>query len=215
MRVTMISKIVGDQRVKWSRFKDDRDVSKAQRTQDLDKIAREARPSESFVPTAWKPKWQRERDEALEAEALALEKAKLALEAAEKTAADGESAAGGVNAPSARLKPRMQLCFLGPPSGGKSCLLGHLYYITGGVAKSKVEAYEKKCMEMGQGGSKMAWVVSKHKIERERGMSVCCARLEIQTERYLLMGVDTPNKKGYSLYTIELVVTPSTTHSQT
>ena len=158
----MISRIIGDNRVKWSHFKDDKDVSQAQREQDLDKIARESTATAaSAAPLAWKPKWQRERDEALEAEAKAIADAQAALEADAK---DSEAAGGGggdadaAHAPRARLKPRMQLTLLGPSESGKSSLLGHLYYITGGIAKSTVEGYEKKCLEQGHGGSKMAWV---------------------------------------------------------
>lgn len=180
----MISRIVGAERVKWSHFKDDKDVSQAQREQDLGKIARESKVTgASAAPLAWKPKWQRERDEALEAEA--------------KAVADAQEAAEADIASSARLKPRMQITLLGPSESGKSCLLGHLFYITGGVAKSTVSDYEKKSLESGHGGSKMAWVAERHPLERDRGISMCCSRLEIQTNRYLVLGVDTPGHRDF------------------
>eukprot|EP00946_MAST-07B_sp_MAST-7B-sp1_P002762 g2762.t1 len=108
----MISRIVGNNRVKWSQFKDDKDVSQAQREQDLDKIAQEsAVTSAASAPLAWKPKWQRERDEALAAAAKAIADAQSAEEAA-GAAEDGET--DTVNAPLARLKPRIQITLVGP-----------------------------------------------------------------------------------------------------
>ena len=192
----MISRIIGDNRVKWSHFKDDKDVSQAQRDQDLGKIARESKvTAATAAPLAWKPKWQRERDEALEAEAKAVADAQATAEA---EAAEGTASTNAESsAPRARLKPRMQITLLGPSESGKSCLLGHLFYITGGVDKSTVAGYEKDASKVGQAGSKMAWVAERHPLERERGISMCCSRLEIQTDRYLVMGVDTPGHRDF------------------
>ena len=55
--------MVKDRR-KWSAFKDEKDVSQAQRTQDLQKISREAAPGEeTTIPKPWIPKWMKEKQE--------------------------------------------------------------------------------------------------------------------------------------------------------
>ena len=49
----MIASMVGKDRRKWAQFKDDKDVSQAQREQDLGKIAKAAEETNIKPPTPW------------------------------------------------------------------------------------------------------------------------------------------------------------------
>ncbi len=189
----MISRLTGGDKGRrhWSKFKDEKDVSSAQRKQDLAKIARNAEVTEHSTPAPWKPKWMRERDRAIaEAEAALAEK-----HAQGADGADGADGAAGPVAPRARTKPCVFLGFLGPSGAGKSTLLGHLTYQTGGCKKATVDKYEKTLAAQGAASRKFAWVVDDIQLERERQATVRVSRRNFQTARFLAVGVDVPGHR--------------------
>ena len=197
----MISRLTGGDKGRrhWSKFKDEKDVSSAQRKQDLAKIARNAEVCEHGTPAPWKPKWMRERDRAI-AEAQAAQAQRDADQQQEADGAGGSVGGGssgfvGPVAPTARSKPCVFLGFLGPSGAGKSTLLGHLTYQTGGCKKATVEGYEKTLAAQGAAARKFAWVVDDILLERERQATVRVSRRDFQTARFLAVGVDVPGHR--------------------
>ena len=185
----MISSLVKDRR-HWSKFKDDKDVSSAQRKQDLNKIALAAAPGEeTSIPKPWMPKWMKEKM-IFEAEEAKLQADALAAEA------DG----GNNNnlAPVAKVKPRLNIVLIGPSNGGKSTIFGHLKLRFGrNVTKKTMINLEKKAMEQGKGNKKFAWVSDTTKVERDRDSTVTLSRSEIISERFSINVTDIPSQRNF------------------
>ena len=181
--------MVKDRR-KWSAFKDEKDVSQAQRTQDLQKIAREAAPGEeTTIPKPWVPKWMKEKQE-FEAEE-AKHHAEAAFEAANNNNKEDHLA------PAARRKKNLNLCLLGPPNAGKSTLAGHLIHRFGQLTKTQLIALEKKAMQVGKGSRKFAWSVDRTKEERQCDSTMIVTRHGIEIERYSCCIIDVPSHRRF------------------
>jgi len=68
--------------------------------------------------------------------------------------------------------PQCGVVALGHHQCGKSTALGHLIYRMGSIDLRAIEGFKKKSKEMGRASYYYAWVMDKHRYERERGMTI-------------------------------------------
>ena len=192
----MISSLVKERR-KWSQFKDDKDISQAQRTQNLKKIAEMAEPGEeTSIPKPWQPKWLRDK---LLFEA---EEAKLHAEAeaeAEAATGDGDGDGDDLLESAARAKPRINIVLVGPPNSGKSTIFGHLQHRFGSnyTTKKKLIQIEKSALVLGKGTKKFAWVSDRMQTERDRDSTITLSRAQLLSARFQINLTDIPSHRHF------------------
>mmetsp|Transcript_6104 Transcript_6104/g.8954 ORF Transcript_6104/g.8954 Transcript_6104/m.8954 type:complete len:448 (-) Transcript_6104:211-1554(-) len=74
--------------------------------------------------------------------------------------------------PPKKVKLSCSIVALGHHQCGKSTALGHLIYRMGSIDLRAIEGFKKKSKEMGRASYYYAWVMDKHRYERERGMTI-------------------------------------------
>ena len=189
----MISSMVKERR-NWSKFKDDKDVSQAQREQDLGKIAKAAEASEFVAPTAWMPKWKREKEKfELEEQQASAD----AIAAATSKNSDGSGSHSEPMAPMARSKPSLSVVFLGAPRGGKTTMIGHLCHRFGSLLKKELNAIEKKAVLQGRGTKKLAWSIDRTTIEREQDTSIQFVCSSFVSKRFCVCAINVPSQRNF------------------
>jgi elongation factor 1-alpha len=80
---------------------------------------------------------------------------------------------------------------------GKSTTAGHLIYKCGGIDKRTIDRYEKECSEKGSSSFKYAWVMSKLKSERERGITIDISLWQFETPKYHFTIIDAPGHRDF------------------
>lgn len=197
----MISRLVGDRRRHWSRYKDEREKTLAQKTQDLEKIQKNATvdPNRPTVPMAGPAR-----------------KAHKAYVDEEKKAAAQATIKQAQDALLTQNKPHMNIVVVGARGAGKSTLIGHMMYKTGAIQKSRIAKLEAAAAAQGKGMDRFAWLCNRHANEREWDTTVSARAHYFESERYRWTAIDAPgctdflkNKlRAMSLASIATLVVP-------
>ncbi|KAJ7733354.1 translation elongation factor 1a [Mycena metata] len=96
-------------------------------------------------------------------------------------------------------KTHVNVVLIGHVDSGKSTTTGHLIYKCGGILKRTIEKYEKEATELGKGSFKYAWVLDKLKAERERGITIDIALMEVRDAQVLRHApvIDAPGHRDF------------------
>ena len=94
-------------------------------------------------------------------------------------------------------KVHISLVVIGHVDSGKSTTAGHLIYKCGGIDKRTIDRYEKECSEKGSSSFKYAWVMSKLKSERERGITIDISLWQFETPKYHFTIIDAPGHRDF------------------
>ena len=81
------------------------------------------------------------------------------------------------------IKPAVRLAVCGHVDSGKSTTLGHLIYLLGGITEEEMAKNEAGSAAMGKSSFKYAWSLDKSKDERERGVTIMCHSVDINTTK--------------------------------
>jgi translation elongation factor EF-1alpha len=182
------SMVKAKDRRKWSQFKDDKDVSQAQREQDLVKIAKEAEKTMFVAPKAWMPKWKKDQM------AFELQESEAAAAAAAAALNDKE---GPDIAPIARKKPTLSMVVLGPQQSGKTTIVGHLCHRFGSTTKKELLEIEKKAVLKGRGTKKFAWSIDKTKLERDQDTTIQSTRSSFVSKRFTVCCINISSQRKF------------------
>ena len=81
------------------------------------------------------------------------------------------------------IKPAVTLAVCGHVDSGKSTTVGHLLYLLGDISEEEMAKNEAGSTAMGKGSFKYAWELDKSKDERERGVTIMCHSVDINTTK--------------------------------
>ena len=94
-------------------------------------------------------------------------------------------------------KIHINLVVIGHVDSGKSTTAGRLIYMCGGIDKKTIEKLEKESRNMGYASIRYAWVLSKLKAERKRGMTIDISLSKFQTEKFCFTIIDAPGHRDF------------------
>lgn len=94
-------------------------------------------------------------------------------------------------------KTHASIVIIGHVDSGKSTTGGHLLYLSGGIERKVMEKYERDATAMGKDSFKFAFVLSKLKAEKERGMTIEISLVNFQTEKYHFTIIDAPGHRDF------------------
>ena len=94
-------------------------------------------------------------------------------------------------------KPKVNLIVIGHVDSGKSTSTGHLIYKCGGINERELQKLEDEAKLTGQESFKFAWILSKLKAERERGMTITCALFKFESLKFHYTIIDAPGHRDF------------------
>jgi len=94
-------------------------------------------------------------------------------------------------------KVHMNIVVIGHVDSGKSTTTGHLIYKCGGISPKVLEKIEKEAIAMGKGAFKFAFIMSKMKAEKERGITIDISLFKFESPRYQFTVIDAPGHKDF------------------
>jgi len=98
---------------------------------------------------------------------------------------------------SADKKPHLSLVVMGNVDSGKSTTVGHLLYKVGCVDEQTMQKHAVMAAEYGKASFKYAWIMDKLRQERERGLSVECSSMRMETLHRVLSINDCPGHRDF------------------
>ena len=97
----------------------------------------------------------------------------------------------------AKLKPVINVVFVGHVDHGKSTTIGRLMFDTGAVSPQELEKLKAEAQKHGKAGFEFAYVMDKFKEERERGVTIDLSYKKLQTQKYQVTIIDAPGHKDF------------------
>ena len=97
----------------------------------------------------------------------------------------------------ARVKPHLNLIFVGHVDHGKSTTVGRLLYDSGVIDEQTLRKLKEKAQELGKAGFEFAFVMDQLKEERERGVTIDLAHKKFTTPKYEFTIIDAPGHKDF------------------
>lgn len=94
-------------------------------------------------------------------------------------------------------KPQLSVIVLGHIDTGKSTTTGHLLYKSGFLDQRSMDKLTRESAELGKASFKYAWVMSKLKMERERGISLELSFAKFETPEFVFTLVDAPGHRNF------------------
>eukprot|EP00727_Mastigamoeba_balamuthi_P010129 m51a1_g5739 putative elongation factor 1-alpha 1 (1748) ;mRNA; r:1147184-1156452 len=94
-------------------------------------------------------------------------------------------------------KPRVSVATIGNVDSGKSTILGRMVVELGFVPPHALERYERDCAALGKTSHKYAWILSRLRDERERGMTVEVGSWSIETPQREVDLIDCPGHRTF------------------
>src|SRR3989344_5816834 len=97
----------------------------------------------------------------------------------------------------ARVKPHINLVFIGHVDHGKSTTVGRLLYDSGAINEQALRKLKEKAEELGKGGFEFAFIMDNLKEEQERGVTIDLSYKKFQTPKYEFTIIDAPGHKDF------------------
>jgi elongation factor 1-alpha len=97
----------------------------------------------------------------------------------------------------AKVKPHINLVFIGHVDHGKSTTVGRLMFDSGNVDEQQMRKLKQKAEELGKKGFEFAFVMDNLKEEQERGVTIDLAHKRFDTDKYYFTVIDAPGHKDF------------------
>ncbi len=97
----------------------------------------------------------------------------------------------------ARIKPHLNLVFIGHVDHGKSTTVGRLLFDGGAVSEQEMRKLKEKAAELGKSGFEFAYTMDSLKEEQERGVTIDLAHKKFMTDKFELTIIDAPGHKDF------------------
>ena len=97
----------------------------------------------------------------------------------------------------ARLKPHLNIVFIGHVDHGKSTTVGRLLYDSGNIPEQEMRKLKEKAKEVGKPGFEFAFVMDQLKEERERGLTIDLSYKKFITDKFEISIIDAPGHKDF------------------
>ncbi len=94
-------------------------------------------------------------------------------------------------------KPHLNLIIIGHVDHGKSTMMGHLLFKTGGISEREMRDMEETAKQMKDASFKFAFIFDRLKEERERGITIDLAFRRFDTKRYYYTLIDAPGHRDF------------------
>lgn len=98
---------------------------------------------------------------------------------------------------SKKEKTHLNLVVIGHVDSGKSTTTGHLIYKCGGLSSRELQKISETAENMSKSSFKYAFIMSKTKAERERGITIDCALCKIETKAFTYTIIDAPGHRDF------------------
>ena len=96
-----------------------------------------------------------------------------------------------------RSKKYLNLVVIGHVDAGKSTLMGHLMKMNGKVSHGQMTKLQQQSKVMGKEEDCLAWIMAEDDAEREHGITIDVAMVELETDKYQVMVLDAPGHRDY------------------
>jgi len=97
----------------------------------------------------------------------------------------------------AKLKPVINVAFVGHVDHGKSTTIGRLMFDSGKLTTQELEKLKEIAKEHGKVGFEFAYVMDKVKEERQRGVTIDLSYEKLPTQKYEVTIIDAPGHKDF------------------
>ena len=97
----------------------------------------------------------------------------------------------------AKVKPHLNLVFIGHVDHGKSTSVGRMLYDSGVIDEQAMRKLKEKAEELGKGGFEFAFVMDNLKEERERGVTIDLSHRKFETDKFYFTVIDAPGHKDF------------------
>jgi elongation factor 1-alpha len=94
-------------------------------------------------------------------------------------------------------KPKINIVVIGHVDSGKSTTSGHLIYKCGGVDEREIQRLENEAKLIGKESFKYAWILSKLKAEREKGITITTSQYQFETKKNIVTIIDAPGHRDF------------------
>jgi len=102
-----------------------------------------------------------------------------------------------INKSKNKEKTRVNLIVIGHVDSGKSTSTGHLIYKCGGINERELQKLETEAKLINKESFKFAWILSKLKAERERGMTINLALFQFESNKFSFTIIDAPGHRDF------------------
>ena len=96
-----------------------------------------------------------------------------------------------------RSKKYLNLVVIGHVDAGKSTLMGHLMKLSGKVSHGQMTKIQQQSKDMGKEEDCLAWIMAEDDAEREHGITIDVAMVELETDKYEVTVLDAPGHRDY------------------
>lgn len=94
-------------------------------------------------------------------------------------------------------KPRINIVVIGHVDSGKSTSTGHLIYKCGGIDERQLQKLEIEAKLLNKESFKYAFILSKLKAEKERGMTIDLSLTQFESLKFSFTIIDAPGHKDF------------------
>ena len=97
----------------------------------------------------------------------------------------------------AKLKPNMNVVFVGHVDAGKSTCVGRLMFDGGAVTEQEMVKLREEAAKNGKAGFEFAYVMDNIKEERERGVTIDLSYKKLVTDKFEVTIIDAPGHRDF------------------
>jgi len=97
----------------------------------------------------------------------------------------------------AKVKPVINVAFVGHVDHGKSTTIGHLMFKTGKLPEQELKKLKEEAVKHGKVGFEFAYFMDRFKEERERGVTIDLSYQKLPTQNYDVTIIDAPGHRDF------------------
>ena len=97
----------------------------------------------------------------------------------------------------AKLKPVINVAFVGHVDHGKSTTIGHLMFLSGKLTQQNLDKLKAEAEKHGKIGFEFAYFMDRFKEERERGVTIDLSYQKLPTQKYEVTIIDAPGHRDF------------------
>ena len=97
----------------------------------------------------------------------------------------------------ARVKPTINIAFVGHVDHGKSTTIGHLMFQSGILSPQELEKLKAEAQKHGKAGFEFAYFMDDIKEERERGVTIDLSYKKLVTKKFDVTIIDAPGHRDF------------------